>query len=130
MNSLVFKKGFKNWTKSYKVEINFEYTADLEKKLTDLKLEMIDCGRSICVPWTIFKVYMRGGCEHSYADPSGLKIVPVDDGVVVSDSRFFDLQIHGDQMEAIKKVANNVSEDISDSIEKILRGFTPTDFSV
>jgi len=124
MNSLIFRRGYKDWKTTYKVEINFEYTADLEKRLTDVTLHQLDINRSVTIPWSIFKSYLDGREDSIYADASGLTIRTVDEGVLVSDSRFLNILIHRDQMEAIKRAAKNVKEDISESVERILREFT------
>ncbi|HDH41622.1 MAG TPA: hypothetical protein ENG12_04375 [Candidatus Altiarchaeales archaeon] len=124
MNSLIFRRGYKNWKTTYRVEINFEYTADLEKRLTDVTLHQLDINRSVTIPWSIFRSYLDGDEDGIYADASGLTIRTVDEGILVSDSRFLNILIHRDQMEAIKRAAKNVREDISESVERILREFT------
>jgi len=124
MNSLIFRRGYKNWKTTYKVEIDFEYTADLEKRLTDVVLHQLDINHNVTIPWSIFESYLDGEENGIYADASGLTIRTVDEGILVSDSRFLNILIHKDQMEAIKRAAKNVREDISESVERILRGFT------
>ncbi|MBN2014894.1 MAG: hypothetical protein JW778_06915 [Candidatus Altiarchaeota archaeon] len=124
MNSLIFRKGFKDWKTTYRVEIGFEYTADLEKKLTNVILHQIDNNRTVSIPWSVLETFLNGGREGIYADAYGLVIRPIDDGILVSDSRFLKIIIHGDQVEAIKRAAKNVEEDISESVERILRDFS------
>lgn len=124
MNSLIFRKGFKDWRTTYKVEIGFEYTADLEKKLTNVTLHQIDNNRSVSIPWKILETFLNGGREGIYADAFGLVIRPSGDGILISDSRFLNIHIHEDQMRAIKRAAKNVEEDISESVERILRDFS------
>jgi hypothetical protein len=124
MNSLIFRRGYKQWKTTYRIEIGFEYTADLEKKLTEVMLSQRDINRSVTVPWNIFKSYLDGGEDGVYADASGLIIKTVDDGILVSDSRFLNILVHKDQMEAIKRAAKNVREDVSESVERILKEFT------
>lgn len=124
MSSLIFRKGFKEWGTTYKVDIGFEYTADLEKKLTEVTLHHLDTNRSLTVPWSIFSTYLAGGDNSIYADSAGLTIRPAEDGILVSDSRMLCIHIHGDQMDAIKRAASNLKEDISHSVERILKEFT------
>jgi hypothetical protein len=124
MNSLIFRRGFKQWKTTYQVEIGFEYTADLEKRLTEVMLSQMDINRSVTIPWDIFQSYLDGGEESVYADASGLVIRTVDDGILVSDSRFLNILVHKDQAEAIKRAAKNVREDISESVDRILKEST------
>ncbi len=124
MNSIVFRKGVKDWEMTYTVEIGFAYTADLEKELTDVILHQVDNNQKISIPWSIFKPYLVIGGSSIYADASGLVIKPVEGGVLVSDSRFLNILIQKDQMEAIKRTAKNIKEDVSKSIEKILKDFS------
>lgn len=123
MNSLIFRRGYKNWRTTYKIDIGFEYTADLEKKLTSVTLHQMDIHRSVTIPWNIFESYLTGGEESVYADASGLTIRAVNEGVLVSNSHFLNILIHQDQMEAIKRAARNIQEDISESVDRILREF-------
>ncbi len=125
MNSLIFRRGYKDWKTTYKIEIGFEYTADLEKKLTDVILSQVNINQSVRIPWSIFRSYLEDREDGIYADASGLTIRAGDEGLLVSDSRFLNILIHRDQMEAIKRAARNVKEDISESVERILRGFIP-----
>lgn len=124
LNSLIFRKGFKDWGTTYKVEIGFEYTADLEKRLTEVTLHNLDTNRSLAVPWTIFSTYLSGGEPAIYADSAGLTLRPIEDGILVSDSKMLCIHIHQDQMDAIRRAASNLKEDISSSVERILREFT------
>jgi hypothetical protein len=130
LSSLIFRKGFKEWSTTYKVDIGFEYTADLEKKLTEVTLHHLDTKRSLTVPWSIFSTYLAGGDNAIYADSAGLTIRPAEDGILVSDSRMLCIHIHGDQMDAIKRAASNLKEDISQSVERILKEFTAPKASV
>ncbi len=124
MNSLIFRKGFKDWNTTYKVEIGFEYTADLEKKLTEVVIHHMDSNRSLTIPWCVFQPYLFDGDKTAYADASGLTIRPVSDGLLVSDSRMLCIHVHGDQLDAIRRTAGNVREEISSSVERILREFS------
>lgn len=121
---MIFRKGFKEWSTTYKVEIGFEYTADLEKKLTDVTLHNLDTNRSLTVPWGIFSTYLVGGGNTIYADSAGLTIRPAEDGILVSDSKMLCIHVHRDQMDAIRRTASNLKEDISQSVERILKEFT------
>jgi hypothetical protein len=125
MNSLIFRRGYKDWKTTYKVEIGFEYTADLEKRLTDVTLYLPDVNRSVRINWDIFKSYLNGREDGVYADASGLTIRRVDEGMLISDSRFLKVLVHRDQMDAINRAAKNVREDISESVERILREVIP-----
>lgn len=123
VNSLIFRKGFKDWDTTYRVDIGFEYTADLEKKITDLLFSNLETGGCLKIPWSILQPYIQKKEKIPYVDSSGLKVTPVENGLLISDSRMFSLCIREDQMEAIEKAVNNVKEEISASVERILHEF-------
>lgn len=124
MNVLKFKKGYKDWETTYVVELDFEYTADLEKRITSIIIYRPDIGKKVVIPWQIFELYLKGEIESTFADSSGLRIKLIDDELYVTNEHDFRVVIHGDQIEAIKRAARNVVEDVSSSVENILREFS------
>lgn len=123
MNVLKFKKGYKDWETTYEVELDFEYTADLEKRITSIILYKPDIGKTVVIPWRIFELYINGETESTFTDLSSLNIRFIDNELYVSNEHGFQVIIHKDQIEAIKIAAKNVEEDISASVENILREF-------
>ena len=122
MNVLKFDKGFKD--ASYEVELDFEYTADLEKKITSIIIYRPDIGRKVVIPWQIFRLYLRGDNETSFADSSGMRVMLVDKGLYITDRLGFRILICMEHIEAIKHAARNVVEDVSSSVENILKEFS------
>ena len=124
MNVLRFRRGIKDWKTTYEVNIDFEYTADLEKRLTRITFYRPDLNRSITLPWSIFEPYLNGNEKTTYVDKSGIVIRVIDEGLFISDSRAFSIVVQRDQMTAIRIAANRIKEDISKSVERILREFS------
>lgn len=124
MNVLKFKRGYKDWETTYEVELDFEYTADLEKRITSIIIYRPDIGKKVVIPWRIFELYLNGETESIFADSSGLRIRVVDNELYVTNEHNFRVVIHEDQIEAIKRAARNVVEDVSSSVENILREFS------
>jgi len=123
MDVIKFKRGIKNWDTSYNVEIDFEYTADLEKRITEVVFYQPHTNLRVRVPWRVLKGYLDGTTSNVYVDSSGLKLEMVGNDLHISDSRFFHITVHEDQRRAIKIAARNVKERISSSVERILREF-------
>ncbi len=123
MNLLKFRQGYKEWEISYNVELDFEYTADLEKKITHIVLHQLSPKRSVRIPWGIFQPYLCGK-EGVYVDASGLRIKSAAGKIEVSDSRFLNIKIHEDQRKAIMVAEKRAVENISTSVENILTRFT------
>jgi len=121
MNILRFRKGFKNWRTTYNVEFDFGYDADLRKKINCVIFHLPKAGRKLAVPWRIFKGYLYNDSEGTYADSSGLCIRKVVNDLHISDSRFFSLIVQKDQLDAIKIAARRMLENVSVSVENILR---------
>lgn len=124
MNVLKFKKGCKDWETTYEVELDFEYTADLEKKITSIIIYRSDIGKKVVIPWQIFKLYLKGEVESSFTDSSGLMVKLIGRELYIANEYGFRVIIHNDQLEAIKHAAKNVVEDISSSVENILKEFS------
>jgi len=122
MNVLKFRRGYKNWDMSYNVELDFEYTADLKKRITHIILHQLSPPRSVRIPWIIFQPYLNGK-EGVYIDSSGLKIRAINGEIHISDSGFLKIKIHEDQRNAIKLAEKRVRRDISSSVENILKRF-------
>ncbi|HIE34188.1 MAG TPA: hypothetical protein EYP86_03515 [Candidatus Altiarchaeales archaeon] len=121
MNVLRFRRGIKNWKTTYEVYIDFEYTADLEKRLTNITFYQPEINRKIIIPWHILEPYLLNMETATYVEPSGLKIRVIDEGLLISDPHFLNIIVHRDQMNAIRIAARNVRKDISESVERILR---------
>jgi len=124
MNILRFREGFKNWRTTYNVEFDFGYDANLRKKINCVVFHLPKAGRKLAVPWKILKCYLYNESECSYADPSGLCIERVVNDLYISDSKFFNLIVQKDQLDAIKIAARRMLENVSVSVENILREFT------
>ncbi|MEA3255637.1 MAG: hypothetical protein U9Q22_07360 [Candidatus Altiarchaeota archaeon] len=124
MNVLKFKKGYSGYETGYEVELDFEYTADLEKRITSIILYRPDIGKKVVIPWQIFKLYLRGETETAFADSSGLRVRLRGKELYITNGQGFHVVIRGDQIEAIKRVARNVVEDVSSSVENILKEFS------
>ena len=123
MQVLRFKRGVKHWECTYNVEIDFEYTADLEKKIVEVVFHQPHTNLRLRVPWSILKDYLYGVSTRPYVESSGLRLQYVGNDLHVSDSRFFDVIVHEDQRHAITRAAKNVKENISSSVERILKEF-------
>jgi hypothetical protein len=124
MNVLRFKKGYKNWETTYEVELDYEYTASFEKKITSLILYRPDMGRRVAIPWQAFEQFSQPGSEGAFVDSTGLKIRYANGGLDVSNGQNFNVRILSDQAAAIKRAARNVSQDVSCSVENILREYS------
>jgi hypothetical protein len=116
MNVLRFKKGYKNWEMTYEVELDYEYSASFEKKITSLILYRPDMGRRVSIPWKAFEQFSQEGSIGAFIDSTGLKIRYANGGLDVSNGP--------DQAAAIKRAARNVSQDVSCSVENILREYS------
>ncbi len=123
MHVIKFKRGVKHWESTYNVEIDFEYTADLEKKLSDVIFHQPHTNLRVRIPWSILKDYLYGISTRPYVEPSGVKLEMVGNDLHISDSRFFHVIVHEDQRKAITVAARNVKENISSSVERILKEF-------
>ncbi len=121
MNKLRFRRGFKHWECTYDVEIDFEYTADLEKKITDIIFYQPQNNQKTRVPWDILRKYLEGSVSRPYINESGLKLEMIGEDLHISNSRFFHITVHEDQRKAICIAAKNVKENISSSVERILQ---------
>ncbi len=123
MNILRFKQGFKNWKTSYDVEFEFGYDSNLRKRINSVIFYLPKAGRKLTVPWKIFRGYVHSELEPSYVDSTGLCIERVVNGLHISDSKFFNLVIQRDQLEAIGVAARKGLENVSVSVENILKEF-------
>jgi hypothetical protein len=123
MNVLRFKKGYKNWETTYEAELDYEYSASFEKKITSLILYRPDMGRRVSIPWKAFEQFTQPGTGGAYADSTGLKVRYADGGLEVSNGQNFSVKIQPDQAAAIKRAARNISQDVSCSVENILREY-------
>jgi hypothetical protein len=124
MNVLRFKKGYKNWETTYEVELDYEYSASFEKKITSLILYRPDMGRRVSIPWQAFEQLSQEGSSGAFVDSTGLKIRYANGGLDVSNGQNFNVRILPDQAAAIKRAARNVSQDVSCSVENILREYS------
>ncbi len=124
MNVLRFKKGYKNWETTYEAELDYEYSASFEKKITSLILYRPDMGRRVSIPWQAFEQFTQPGTDGTYADSAGLKIRYADGRLDVSNGQNFLVRIHADQVAAIKRAAKNISQNVSCSVENILREYS------
>lgn len=124
MNLLKFKSRYGKMEYVYEVEIDFEYTSDLEKRITSVILYRPDINRQVTVPWNILKPYLNGKIDGVFANASGLRIHAIDKGIMITDSCFFNLLIHNDHANLIKIAAKKIKENISTSVERILGEFT------
>ena len=123
MNVLKFKKGCKEWETSYEVELDYEYSEDLEKEITSVILYRQDLGKKAVIPWGIFKKFTCGSNEGTFIDSSGLRIGFIKGKLSVSQGYSFNIIIHEDQIDAINRAAKNIVEDISYSVENILKEY-------
>ena len=121
MNILRFRRGFKHWECTYTVEIDFEYTADLEKKITEIIFYQPQNNLRVRVLWDVLRKYLEGSVSRPYVNESGLKLEMVKNDLHISNSRFFHIKVHEDQRRAICVAARNVKENISSSVDRILR---------
>jgi len=124
MNILRFKKGFKDWKTSYNVEFEFGYDSDLRKKISFIVFYLPKASKKLAVPWKIFSDYIHNESELSYADSTGLCMKRAVNGLHISDSKFFSLVVQKDQLEAIGIAAHRTLENVSVSVENILKEFT------
>ena len=124
MNVLRFKKGYKNWETTYEAELDYEYSASFEKKITSLILYRQDMGRRVSIPWHAFEQFTQPGTNGTYADSSGLKVRYAEGGLDVSNGLNFLVRIHADQVAAIKRAAKNISQNVSSSVENILMEYS------
>jgi len=121
MNVIRFKRGVKHWECTYEVKIDYEYTADLGKKISDIIFYQPQTNLRVRVPWKILKNYLNGDLSTTYVDESGLKLEMDGKDLRISDSRLFHIKVHEDQRKCIHIAAIKVKEDISSSVERILR---------
>jgi hypothetical protein len=124
MNVLRFKKGYKNWETTYEVELDYEYTASFEKKISSVILYRPDMGRRASIPWQAFQQFSQPGQEGAFVDSAGLKIRYANGGLDVSNGQNFSVHILPDQVAAIKRAARNISQNVSCSVENILREYS------
>ena len=124
MNVLRFKKGYNGWQTTYEAELDFEYTSLVEKKVTALILKRLETGSQAVIPWQVFEEYTKGEGSGIYVDQTGLKMRYINGQLQVSWNGSFNIVIHADQIDAIKKVAKRISENISCSVENILREYS------
>ncbi len=123
MNVLRFKKGYKDWETTYDVELDYEYDERLEKKMSSLIICRQDLGKKAVVPWQVFENYATGHMEGTFADASGLRIGRVNGKLSITQGYNFNVVIHQDQIEAIRRAAKNLVEDVSSSVENILKEY-------
>jgi len=124
MDILRFKEGFKDWKTSYDVEFEFGYDSDLRKKISFIVFYLPKAGKKLAVPWKIFRDYIHNVSELSYADSTGLCMKRAVNGLYISDSKFFSLVVQKDQLKAIGIAARRTLENVSVSVENILKEFT------
>ncbi len=124
MDILRFKEGFKNWKTSYDVEFEFGYDSSLRKRISAIVFHLPKAGKRLAVPWKIFQDYIHNESELSYADSTGLCIKRAVNGLYISDSKFFSLVVQKDQLDAIGIAARRTLENVSVSVENILKEFT------
>jgi hypothetical protein len=125
MNVLRFTKGYNNWETTYEVELDFEYTENLEKKISSLIIYRQDLGKKAVIPWQVFENYATGQKEGSFADASGLRIGSINGKLSITQGYNFNVIMHEDQIEAIRRAAKNIVEDVSYSVENILKEYAP-----
>ena len=124
MNVLRFKKGCKKWDTTYEAELDFEYTARGEKKVTALILHMPELGRRLSIPWEVFKLYSESPAKTPYADEHNIKIMHVEGRLCISNGSSFNIAVHEDQIAAIKRAARNIESDVSSSVESIFKQYS------
>lgn len=122
MNVLRFKKGCKNWDTTYEAELDYEYTAEQEKRITSLILFRPDTGKKAVIPWSVFEMCSQG--QSGYTDETGLCVKSTCNGLFVSCGYAFNILIHTDQVAAIKRAAKNLAGNLSFSVENILREYS------
>ncbi len=120
MNLIRFKKGYNNWEITYEVELDFEYTPDLKKRITSVIFYRPDIEHRISIPWRIFRAYLDGDVKTAFANSSGLSIRVINGEIHISAPEF-NLLIHRDQAIAIRNAAKNLVENVSVSVENIFR---------
>jgi len=124
MNVLRFKKGCKKWDTTYEAELDFEYTASQEKKVTALILHIQDLGKRVNIPWDVFELYAEGATVTPYTDASNVKLMHSEGRLYISNGGNLNIVIHEDQIAAIKRAARNIVGDVSYSVENIFRQYS------
>ena len=122
MNVLKFKKGAKSWDTTYEAELDYEYTSEQEKKITSLILYRPDTGKRAVIPWNVFEMCSQS--QSGYIDETGLCVKSTTGGLCISCGYAFNILIHQDQVAAIKRAARNLSENVSYSVENILKEYS------
>lgn len=122
MKRLKFRKGSRR-ENIYDVDIDFEYTADLEKRVTKAVFHQPKTKFKAKVPWEVLEKYLTGREIRAYADSSGLKIQFNDGNLHITNPPFLHLVVTEKQQQAILSAAYQLKENISSSVERILDSF-------
>jgi len=115
---LYFKSGVSSWRQNIKVDFDYEYTADLEKRITHIRLTLPDRNQTLRIPWKTFQQYLDPNNKTPFADAFGFSIQPSQNSLVVSDNGD-ELTLHQDQLRAIKHTAEKFQKEVASSIMRI-----------
>lgn len=119
MNVLKFKRGVKNWNKTFEVKIISEYTADLEKKIKYVEFYDPDKGLKENVPWHVIESFLLFKTKIPYYNSSGLNVKVEKNAVVISNQRGLRLEIHDDQAKSIYLAAHKMLDEITSDVRKL-----------
>lgn len=119
MNSLKFKRGFKDWDQTYEVKIVPEYTADLEKIITSVEFYDPAKGLKAQIPWNAIEPFLIGRTSVPYFDEKGLNVRVDGTSIIISNSRGLKIKVKEDQAKSIYLTANRMLDDITDAVRKL-----------
>lgn len=116
-NILKFKKGFKNWSTTFDVKINCEYTPDLEKSITTIEFHLPRKSDAVTISWHVLEPFLMGTTT-PYTDGRGLDI-SVEGKTIHIDGKGFVIRIHEDQAKSILIVCNRLRDDVNPSVQNL-----------
>ncbi|HDN83262.1 MAG TPA: hypothetical protein ENG50_02735, partial [Candidatus Altiarchaeales archaeon] len=109
---LKFEKTFTR--DAFNVIIDYEYTLELEKKITSLLFYVPKTGKCLRVDWKVIEPYLRGKERSLYIREDGLSIKVIANKLVISDSRFTKIIIYPNEMELILRAVEDIKRSVSE----------------
>lgn len=124
MDIISFKRGINHWDRDYTAAFRFEYTADLEKKIREVRFHDEESNRSASIPWQVLRRFLKGVTDAPYTTVAGTTLSKVGDHLFLSDPHGLAIPIHADQIDILSRAAKNVENDLSGDVRSLRQRIT------
>ncbi len=119
-----FKRGINRWDRDYTAAFRFEYTADLEKRIRDVRFHDEESNRSAAIPWQVLRRFLTGATDAPYTTVAGTTLSKVGDHLFLSDPHGLAIPVQKDQMRILSRAAENVENDLTGDVRSLRQRIT------